>query len=75
MDGGVYLVGMGGLMSALLSIIAYFLHYLYQDFRKTQKDLMELKADIRVIQVDLKVFAHRMGWKDTWISAPPPNGN
>lgn len=41
----VLLLGlMGAIISALLSVIAYFLKFLVQDFRKLQQDFLEIKV-------------------------------
>ncbi|HCB46140.1 MAG TPA: hypothetical protein DEQ87_10970 [Algoriphagus sp.] len=34
----------GAIISILLSVIAYFLKFLFQDFRKLQEDFLEIKA-------------------------------
>ena len=34
----------GAIISVLLSVIAYFLKFLFQDFRKLQEDFLEIKA-------------------------------
>lgn len=34
----------GAILSLLLSVIAFFLKYLIQDFRKLQEDFLELKV-------------------------------
>ncbi|GAB3231237.1 hypothetical protein J0A67_17380 [Algoriphagus aestuariicola] len=41
----VLLLGLtGAIISALLSVIAYFLKFLVQDFRKLQQDFLEIKG-------------------------------
>lgn len=34
----------GGVISLLLSVIAFFLKFLFQDFRKMQQDFVEIKT-------------------------------
>ena len=41
----VLLLGLtGAIISALLSVIAYFLKFLLQDFRRLQQDFLEIKV-------------------------------
>ncbi|WP_186758547.1 hypothetical protein [Echinicola salinicaeni] len=61
MDGSIYLVGLGGLVSALLSIIAYFLHYMHRDFRAVQADMIQLRKEVGFIKVDLVRLLKVMG--------------
>lgn len=65
MDGSSYLVGLGGLVSALLSIIAYFLHYLHRDFRAVQEDLKQLRTEMGFIKVDLVRLLKVMGLENS----------
>lgn len=45
MSGAVFLLSvMGATVSLLLSVIAYFLKFLLQDFRKLQLDFLEIKT-------------------------------
>lgn len=45
MPDSVLLLGLtGAIISALLSVIAYFLKFLLQDFRKMQQDFLEIKG-------------------------------
>ncbi|WP_157963345.1 hypothetical protein, partial [Algoriphagus litoralis] len=45
MSGTVLLLSiMGAMISLLLSVIAYFLKFLVQDFRKLQLDFLEIKG-------------------------------
>lgn len=45
MPDSVLLLGLtGAIISALLSVIAYFLKFLLQDFRKMQQDFLEIKS-------------------------------
>jgi hypothetical protein len=43
-DSVVLLSLTGAIISALLSVIAYFLKFLVQDFRKLQQDFLEIKV-------------------------------
>lgn len=43
-DTQVFLMLIGGALSLLLSVIAFFLKYLVQDFRKLQMDFMDIKT-------------------------------
>ena len=45
---------LGVVISLLLSIIAYFLKYLFQDFRGMQKDFLEMKTRQTLHQGELK---------------------
>ncbi|UCS93215.1 hypothetical protein KZP23_21615 [Echinicola marina] len=65
MDGSIYLVGLGGLVSALLSIIAYFLHYLHRDFRAVQAAMHQLKSEVGFIKVDLVRLLKVMGLEES----------
>ncbi|MBS9523599.1 hypothetical protein KI659_06165 [Litoribacter alkaliphilus] len=50
MDVGVYLVGMGGLVSVLLSISGFLLRYLVQDLRELKSELVEVKVGVASLQ-------------------------
>lgn len=43
-DAQLLLMVRGAILSLLLSVIAFFLKYLIQDFRKLQEDFLELKV-------------------------------
>jgi phage-related minor tail protein len=43
-DAQLLLMVTGAILSLLLSVIAFFLKYLIQDFRKLQEDFLELKV-------------------------------
>jgi hypothetical protein len=40
----LFLSILGAMVSLLLSVIAYFLKFLLQDFRKLQQDFLEIKS-------------------------------
>ena len=44
----------GGLMTVLLSIIAYFVRQLHTDFKNVEKDLIEVKTTTSIIKSELK---------------------
>jgi hypothetical protein len=44
---------LGVVVSSLLSVIAYFLKYLFQDFRELQKDFLEMKTRQTLLMADL----------------------
>ncbi|WP_143960209.1 hypothetical protein [Litoribacter populi] len=50
MDGGVYLIGVGGLVSVLLSISGFLLRYLVQDLRELKGELVEVKVGVASLQ-------------------------
>jgi hypothetical protein len=45
---------LGVLITSMLSIIAYFLKFLFQDFRAMQKDFLEMKTRQTLLQGELK---------------------
>lgn len=56
MEGGIYVVGIGGLISILLTIIGYFLHYMVQDIRMMRGEVVEMKKDCTWLMADNKVL-------------------
>ncbi len=44
----------GGLISILLSVVAFFIKQLHRDFRKLEKEVTDVKAAMMVIQSELK---------------------
>ena len=44
----------GSLISLLLSAVAYFIKQLHADFRKVEKDVMEVKATTNLIKTEFK---------------------
>jgi hypothetical protein len=44
----------GTLISILLSAVAYFIKQLHADFRKVEKDVMEVKATTNLIKSEFK---------------------
>ncbi|MBS9525642.1 hypothetical protein KI659_16610 [Litoribacter alkaliphilus] len=50
MDGGIYLVGVGGLVTVLLSLSGFLLRYLVQDLRELKSELAELKTGVHSLQ-------------------------
>ncbi|WP_143959258.1 hypothetical protein [Litoribacter populi] len=50
MDEGVYLIGVGGLLSVLLSISGFLLRYLVQDLRELKGELVEVKVGVASLQ-------------------------
>jgi cell division protein FtsB len=56
MDGGVYLIGMGGLVSVLLSLSAYLLRYLVQDLRELKEQVAETRRGVTRLQAEQKVL-------------------
>jgi len=44
----------GGLITILLSIIAYFIRQLHTDFKNVEKDLIEVKTTTSLIKSELK---------------------
>jgi len=61
METTLYSIGLGGLISALLSITAYFLHYLHRDFREVQAHMIQLRADLEIVKVDLERVLRAFG--------------
>lgn len=43
----------GAILTVLLSVIAYFLNFLVQDFRELQKEFMEIKAKQQVLEAEI----------------------
>lgn len=43
----------GAVLAVLLSVIAYFLNFLVQDFRELQKEFMEIKAKQQVVEAEI----------------------
>lgn len=43
----------GAVLTILLSVIAYFLNFLVQDFRALQKEFMEIKAKQQVVEAEI----------------------
>lgn len=56
MDGELYVMGLGGLISVLLSLSAYLLHYLVQDIREMKTGLAGLKTDCAGLKADSKAL-------------------
>lgn len=50
---GFLLTLTGAILTALLSVIAYFLNFLVQDFRALQKEFMEIKAKQQVLEAEI----------------------
>ncbi len=44
----------GTIISLLLSVVAYFIRQLHGDFRKMEKDLMEVKLTTQLIKTEFK---------------------
>jgi hypothetical protein len=44
----------GGLITFLLSIVAYFIRQLHSDFRRVEKDLTEVKTTTSLIKSEFK---------------------
>lgn len=44
----------GTITSLLLSVVAYFIRQLHGDFRKMEKDLMEVKLTTQLIKTEFK---------------------
>ena len=44
----------GTVISLLLSVVAYFIRQLHSDFRKMEKDLMEVKLTTQLIKTEFK---------------------
>jgi hypothetical protein len=44
----------GGLISGLLSVVAYFVRQLHADFRKMESDLGEVKTNVSLIKSEFK---------------------
>ncbi|MCP3929004.1 MAG: hypothetical protein GY705_07880 [Bacteroidetes bacterium] len=53
----------GGLISILLSVVAFFIKQLHRDFRKLEKEFIEVKAATMVIQSELKSHYQLVGEK------------
>lgn len=43
----------GAILTVLLSVIAYFLNFLVQDFRELQKEFMEIKAKQLALEAEI----------------------
>ncbi len=43
-----------GLMSILLGVVAYFLKQLINDFKRVEKDVVEVKNTVEVIRTEFK---------------------
>ncbi|WP_143959128.1 hypothetical protein [Litoribacter populi] len=50
MYGGVYLMGVGGLITVLLSISGFLLRYVVQDLRELKSELVEIKVGVASLQ-------------------------
>ena len=44
----------GTIISLLLSVVAYFIRQLHGDFRKMEKDIIEVKTTTQIIKSELK---------------------
>ena len=44
----------GTIISLLLSVVAYFIRQLHSDFRKMEKDIIEVKTTTQIIKSELK---------------------
>ncbi|MBD8490064.1 hypothetical protein IFO69_15005 [Echinicola sp. CAU 1574] len=55
------LLGVGGLFSVLLTLIAYFMHDIFRDFRKLQVEMGDQKTELRLIKVDLSIIRRLLG--------------
>jgi len=47
-------VVMGGLITILLSLIAYFIKQLHTDFKRVERDLVEVKATTQIIKTEFR---------------------
>lgn len=57
---GVYLISAGGLISILLSIIAYFLKFMLQDFRTLQVGFQELNTKYQLMESAIKAMSQEL---------------
>lgn len=75
----------GTVISLLLSIVAYFIKQLHSDFRKMEKDIIEVKTTTQLIKTEFKsshdllnqrvtYFEKRMDLIELLISKIKPNG-
>ena len=44
----------GTIISLLLSVVAYFIRQLHSDFRKMEKDIVEVKTTTQLIKTEFK---------------------
>jgi hypothetical protein len=55
-----YLAGSGGVISLMLSIIAYLLKFLLQDFRALQLNLNEVKTRYQLMEVAMQTMSKEL---------------
>jgi cell division protein FtsB len=62
---------LGGLITILLSLIAYFIKQLHTDFKRVERDLVEVKTTTQIIKSefrsDFQVLAQRVEFMETRI--------
>lgn len=55
-----YLAGAGGVISLMLSIIAYLLKFLLQDFRLLQQNLHEVQTKYSLIEIAVQAMSKEL---------------
>lgn len=62
---------LGGLITILLSLIAYFIKQLHTDFKRVERDLVEVKTTTQIIKSefrsDFQVLTQRVEFMETRI--------
>jgi hypothetical protein len=57
----------GSLISVLLSVVAYFIKQLHTDFKRMEKDLVEVKTMALIIKTEFKSDSELMNQKLTYL--------
>lgn len=57
----------GTIISLLLSVVAYFIRQLHSDFRKMEKDIVEVKTTTQLIKTEFKSSHDLLNQRVTYI--------